>query len=136
MNMADERQKRGGDPGDAIREGMRAFAGVVGAFKEAIEQTFEDLSRSGDLSPERARESAGDAMRRMQQAFDEMRSRVDYVTRKEFDSLRHEVADLRAQFDRHATHVGQATQAGGASSGAPGGAGGTEDRPGTGSTGT
>ena len=98
--MADEGQKRT-DPGDAIREGVRALTGVLGAFKDAIEQTFDDLSKRGDLTPERARESASDAMKRVQDAFDEMRGRVDFVTRREFDALKQEISELRAYIERH-----------------------------------
>ena len=98
--MADE-QKRNPDPGDTIREGVRAVTGILGAFKDAIEQTFNDLSARGDISPERARAAATDAMRRAQDAIDEMRTRMDFVPRKEFDALRTEVTELRAQVERH-----------------------------------
>jgi polyhydroxyalkanoate synthesis regulator phasin len=97
--MADEGQKRT-DPGEAIREGVRALTGILGAFKDAIEQTFDDLSKRGDLSPERAKESASEAMKRVQEAFDEMRGRVDFVTRREYEALKQEVADLRADVAR------------------------------------
>jgi polyhydroxyalkanoate synthesis regulator phasin len=79
--MADD-QKRN-DPGDMFRESVRAVGGVLGAFKEAIEQTFNDLSESGDISPERAREAARDAMKRAQDAVEDMRTRVDFVSRRE-----------------------------------------------------
>ena len=98
--MADE-QRRNPDPGDTIREGVRAVTGILGAFKDAIEQTFNDLSARGDISPERARAAAGDAMKRAQDAIDEMRTRMDFVPRKEFDALRTEVTELRAQVERH-----------------------------------
>jgi polyhydroxyalkanoate synthesis regulator phasin len=109
--MADEGQKRT-DPGDAFREGVRAVSGIIGAFKDAIEQTFTELSDQGDMSPERARDAARDAMRRAQDAVEEMRTRVDFVTRKEFDSLRAEIAALRAQVERHAAQAGHTASAG------------------------
>jgi BMFP domain-containing protein YqiC len=99
--MSDDRQRRT-DPGDAFRESVRAVSGILGAFKDAIEQTFNDLSERGEISPERARDAARDAMKRAQDAVDDMRGRVDFVTRREFDSLRDELADLRARVEQHA----------------------------------
>ena len=97
--MADEQRRT--DPGDTFREGMRAVTGILGAFKDAIEQTFDDLSQRGDISPERARDAARDAMRRAQDAVDDMRTRMDFVPRREFDALRNEVSELRTQIERH-----------------------------------
>ena len=99
--MTGEGQKRT-DAGDAFREGVRALTGILGAFKDAIEQTFDDLTKRGDLSPERARESASDAMKRVQEAIEDMRGRIDFVTRREFDALKLEISDLRLQVERHA----------------------------------
>lgn len=108
--MADEGQgpRRGGtDPGDTLRDGVRAVTGILGAFKDAIEQTFNDLSESGDISPERARDAARDAMKRAQDSVDDMRGRLDFVPRREFDALKAEVATLRAQVERqHGTGAG------------------------------
>jgi polyhydroxyalkanoate synthesis regulator phasin len=126
--MADEQKRT--DPGDALREGVRALTGILGAFKDAIEQTFDDLTKRGDLSPERARESASDAMTRVQQAIDDMRGRVDFVTRKEFDALKAEVAELRAQSQSDAARKpgGTPDPRRGTGDAAPGGLG--DDRPG------
>jgi polyhydroxyalkanoate synthesis regulator phasin len=118
--MADEGQKRA-DPGDAFREGVRAVSGIIGAFKDAIEQTFNELSDQGDMSPERARDAARDAMRRAQEAVEDMRTRVDFVTRKEFDAVRAEIAALRLEVERHAAQGGHHTRSTGgqAQTGAP-----------------
>lgn len=99
--MTDEGHKRGTDPGDAFRDGVRAVTGILGAFKDAIEQTFNDLSEHGDISPERARDAARDAMKRAQDSMDEMRGRLEFVPRREFDALKAEVAQLRAQVEGH-----------------------------------
>jgi polyhydroxyalkanoate synthesis regulator phasin len=135
--MADEGQKRA-DPGDAFREGVRAVSGIIGAFKDAIEQTFTELSDQGDMSPERARDAARDAMRRAQEAVEDMRTRVDFVTRKEFDTVRAEIAALRLEVERHTAQAGHQThstggqgQAGAPAADSPPAPGG-----GTGSTGT
>lgn len=125
--MTDQGQKRT-DPGDAFREGVRAVTGILGAFKDAIEQTFNDLSERGDIAPERARDAARDAMKRAQEAVEEMRGRLEFVPRREFDTLRAEVAELRTQVERHMTHGGHshAGEAGAGSTGAGGfGAGGS-----------
>jgi polyhydroxyalkanoate synthesis regulator phasin len=111
--MADD-QKRN-DPGDMFRESVRAVGGVIGAFKEAIEQTFNDLSESGDIAPDRAREAARDAMKRAQDAVEDMRTRVDFVSRREFDDLKSELTTLRQQMEQHL-----GTTPGGAGGAAPG----------------
>ena len=49
----------------AIRHahGAHAFAervagtGILGALRDAVEQTFDDLTQKGDLSPEKAKEA-------------------------------------------------------------------------------
>jgi polyhydroxyalkanoate synthesis regulator phasin len=127
--MADGQKK--GDPGDVLREGMRAVTGVVGAFKDAIEQTFNDLSARGDIAPDRARDAARDAMKRAQDAMDDMRERVDFVTRREFDELKAEVAALQAQVERHAGSGVHHSHGASGSAHAPGTSG-----SGTGSSGT
>jgi polyhydroxyalkanoate synthesis regulator phasin len=119
--MADGQKK--GDPGDVLREGVRAVTGVIGAFKDAIEQTFNDLSASGDMAPDRAREAARDAMKRAQDAMDDMRERVDFVTRREFDELKAELATLRAQVDGHTTSGAHHSHGAGGSAHEPGTAG-------------
>lgn len=103
--MADPGQKRP-DPGDTFREGVRAVSGILGAFKDAIEQTFNDLSDRGEMSPDRARDAARDAMRRAQDAVDDMRGRLEFVPRREFDALKADVDSLRAQFERHMAQGG------------------------------
>jgi len=90
------------DAGDSLREGVRAVTGILGAFKDAIEQTFNDMSEKGDISPERAKEAARDAMRRAQEAMEDVKGRLDTVPRREFDALKAEVAELRARVDKHA----------------------------------
>jgi polyhydroxyalkanoate synthesis regulator phasin len=131
--MTDERQKRA-DPGDALRDSVRALSGVLGAFKDAIEQTFDDLSERGEISPERARDAAREAMRRAQEAVDDMRGRVDFVTRREHDAIRSEIAELRTQLELHIaqgahhSHGADAASQQPGTSGpgaAPGGAGGS-----------
>lgn len=85
--------------GDAFREGVRSVAGVLGAVVETLEQTFADLRDSNDLSPERAREAARSTVRKAQDTVEELRDRLDFVGRREFDELRAEVQALRAAVD-------------------------------------
>ena len=132
--MADEGKRN--DPGDAFREGVRAVSGILGAFKDAIEQTFNDLSERGDISPDRAKDAARDAMKRAQDAMDDMRGRLEFVPRREFDSLRAEVTELRTQVERHMSHGGHQTSgtgsAAGGGTGTDGSASGGMDSTGTG----
>ncbi|MEX1182966.1 MAG: hypothetical protein WEF86_07000 [Gemmatimonadota bacterium] len=119
--MANEGQKRN-DPGDMLRDGVRAATGILGAFKDAIEQTFNDLSERGDISPDRARDAARDAMKRAQDSVEDMRGRLDFVPRREFEELKAEIAALRAQVERHAAAggTGSGTAGGGVGDGSPG----------------
>jgi polyhydroxyalkanoate synthesis regulator phasin len=132
--MADGQKRT--DPGDTFREGVRAVSGILGAFKDAIEQTFNDLSDRGEMSPDRARDAARDAMKRAQDAVDDMRGRLEFVPRREFDALKAEVDGLRAQVERHMSHGGHQTTGTTGSGGAAGhGAGGTSGQ-GAGGSGT
>jgi polyhydroxyalkanoate synthesis regulator phasin len=83
----------------SLGEGIRSGIGVLAAFKEAIEETIQEASARGDLSPERAKELLGSALHRAQDAAGEVRDRLDLVPRRDFDALREEVALLRARLD-------------------------------------
>jgi polyhydroxyalkanoate synthesis regulator phasin len=134
--MADEGQRRT-DPGDTFREGVRAVSGILGAFKDAIEQTFNDLTERGDISPDRAKDAARDAMKRAQDAVDDMRGRLEFVPRREFDALRADVDGLRAQLERHMTHGAHAAPGtGGAAAAGTGGAPGSPSSTGHGAGGS
>ena len=107
--MAEERKQT--DPGDAFREGVRAVTGILGALRDAVEQTFDDLKERGDISPERAREAARDTMKRAHDAVEEVRERLEFVPRREFDALREEVAELRRVVEEHRAHTVHHTHA-------------------------
>ncbi len=105
--MTDE--QRGRDPGEGLRDGVRAIFGVVGALKDAIEETFQELLDQGELSPERAREAARSTMKRAQETVEDMRDRLDFITRREFEELRDEVQQLRRAIEEQS--AARATQA-------------------------
>jgi len=81
------------------REGFRAWLGVLDAFKEAIEETIDELRQRETLSPERAKEAARSAVRRAQAAMEEARERLDLAPRRELEQLRAEVAELRRRVE-------------------------------------
>jgi polyhydroxyalkanoate synthesis regulator phasin len=95
--MTDDQKRR--DTGDPIRDGVRAITGIVGALRDAIEETFDELRQQGELSPEKAKEAARSTVRRAQEAVDDVRDRLDFVPRRDFDALRDEVAALRRRLD-------------------------------------
>jgi len=97
--MSEEKKRT--DPGEAFREGVRAVTGILGALRDAVEQTFDELKERGDLSPERAREAARDTMRRAQEAVEDVKERLEFVPRREFEELRAQVAALRQELDAH-----------------------------------
>ncbi len=82
---------------EGIKEGVRAVTGMLAALKDAIEETIDDIKVRGDLDPDRAKQAAKDTMNRAQEKFDEMRERVDFVPRKEYEALRAEMDALRAR---------------------------------------
>lgn len=82
---------------EGIKEGVRAVTGILAALKDAIEETIDDIKVRGDLDPNKAKQAAKDTMNRAQSAFDDMKERVDFVPRKEFDALRAEIDALRAR---------------------------------------
>lgn len=92
----DEQQQR---RDDRSREGMSAWAGVLDAFREAIEETVEELRQRSDISPEGAKDAMRTGMRRAESAFGQARERLDFVPRREFESLRADVDELRRRLD-------------------------------------
>lgn len=93
--MAEEsRTGSAGGEGGRRRESVSAWMGVLAAFKEAIEETIDELRERGDLSPERAKEAVRTTMDRAQQAMAETRERFDFVPRREFDALRSRLDDI------------------------------------------
>ncbi|HEY0809738.1 MAG TPA: hypothetical protein VGD49_06225 [Longimicrobiales bacterium] len=104
---------------EGIKEGVRAVTGILAALKDAIEETIDDIKVRGDLDPSRAKQAAKETMNKAQNAFDEMRERVDFIPRKDFDALRAEVDALRARVaaleTKHAGPHGQTSGEGGSS---------------------
>jgi len=104
---------------EGIKEGVRAVTGILAALKDAIEETIDDIKVRGDLDPSRAKQAAKETMNKAQNAFDEMRERVDFIPRKDFDALRAEVDALRARVaaleTKHAGPHGQSSGEGGSS---------------------
>jgi polyhydroxyalkanoate synthesis regulator phasin len=84
----------------SIGEGIRSGIGVLTAFKEAIEETIQEAGSRGDLSPDRAKQFLGEALHRAQDAAADVRERLDFVPRREFDALLREVEELQRRLDR------------------------------------
>ncbi|MEJ2503788.1 MAG: hypothetical protein P8177_10835 [Gemmatimonadota bacterium] len=100
--MTEDRQgqQRRRDMGDDVREGIRAGLGILSALKDAIEETVDDMMDRGELSQERAREAVRTTMERAQEAFDEARTRFEFVPRREYDELAEDVRELRRRVER------------------------------------
>ena len=104
---------------EGIKEGVRAVTGILAALKDAIDETINDIKVRGELDPTRAKQAAKDTMSRAQEAFDDMKERVDFVPRKEYEALRAEVEALRARVAAIETkHAGPHGHAHGATEGA------------------
>jgi polyhydroxyalkanoate synthesis regulator phasin len=93
--MTDEQQPQPQGRRLSIGEGIRNGVGVLTAFKEAIEESIQEASARGDLSPDRAKQFLGDALHRVQDTVVDVRDRLDVVPRREFEALQAEVAELR-----------------------------------------
>jgi polyhydroxyalkanoate synthesis regulator phasin len=96
--MSEESQGEGGRR-MSIGEGIRSGIGVLTAFKEAIEETIQEAGSRGDLSPDRAKQFLGEALHRAQDTVTDVRDRLDFVPRKEFEALLREVEELQRRLD-------------------------------------
>jgi polyhydroxyalkanoate synthesis regulator phasin len=90
---------QGGRRIPSIGEGIRSGIGVLTAFKEAIEETIQEAGSRGDLSPDRAKQFLGEALHRAQDTVSDVRERLDFVPRKEFEALLREVEELQRRLD-------------------------------------
>src|SRR5262245_9937165 len=96
--MSSEEPKSGRDQArDGIKEGVRAVTGFLAALKDAIDETIRDVKASGDLDPEKAKQAMRSTMKRAADAVDDVKDRLDFVTHREFDQLREEVAALSSR---------------------------------------
>lgn len=93
--MTDGTRKPVDEAKEGIKEGVRAVTGILAALKDAIEETIDDIKSSGDMDPSRVKKAAKETMHRAEGAFEDMKERVDFVTRKEHEALRAEVEALR-----------------------------------------
>jgi polyhydroxyalkanoate synthesis regulator phasin len=118
--MTDERKRN--DPGDSFREGVRAVTGILGALREAIENTFDDITDRGDMPGDKAKDAAKETMNRAEDAMNKVRDRLDFATRKEVDELRAEIAELRRRLDAHESGGSTGSTAGTGGSTPPGAA--------------
>lgn len=93
-------EKRRPDAGETVREGVRSIVGILGALKDAIEQSFDDLRQSGERPDDREQTEA-DAPKspadHAKDAVESVRERFDFVTRKELEALREQVERLSAR---------------------------------------
>ena len=104
--MSDEQRRSGiGGIGDGIRTGI----GILNAFREAIEETFQEAVTRGDLSPERARRFMDEAAERLQATLDGARERLEMVPRRDVDELRAELERLRERVERLEERAGPGT---------------------------
>ena len=93
--MSTDEKRR--DPGDAVREGVRSVIGILGALKDAVEETFDELRTGGEATPADAQDAAKSTFQAAQEAVEDVRERLDFITRKEFDALRAQVDELSAR---------------------------------------
>lgn len=99
MSEDSQQQQEGGGRRMSIGEGIRSGIGVLTAFKEAIEETIQEAAERGDLKPERAKELLGEALHRAQDTVTDVRDRLDFVPRKEFEAVLREVEELQRRVD-------------------------------------
>ncbi len=115
--------EEGKRPADAFWDGIKAGFGILGAFAEAFQETFEEALKEKPPGAEGAKDAFREARRRTEEAMEDARRRTeeameqarrrtedfmeqtrdrfDFVTRKEFDTLRGDLAELRHQFEIH-----------------------------------
>lgn len=101
--MNDEKKSARAKVSDGIRQGI----GVLSAFKDALEETINEARERGDLSSDRAKEVMKNALHRAQEAAEGARERLDFVSQKEFDTLRDAVGRIRDRVSRLEGHQGE-----------------------------
>lgn len=94
--MPDEQREQG----ERSRDGFSAWMGVLDAFRDAVEETIDEMRQRSDLSPESARDAVRKTMHRAQSAMEDARERLDLVPRRDLDALREELEALRERVDR------------------------------------
>ncbi len=119
--MAEERK----GARESISGGIRQGIGVLSALKDALEETINEARERGDLSQDRVKEVFRQGLGKAQERAEEARIRFDFVTQREFESLREIVEDLKGRVGRL---EGEGPVGGG---GDPPGESGAEGDPGT-----
>ena len=98
--------------GRRVSDGIKQGLGVLSALKDAIEEAITDARERGDLTPERAREAVRSAMGRVQEAAGDARERLDFVSRKDFDQLKDQLAELKVRLENLERRAAQGPGAG------------------------
>jgi polyhydroxyalkanoate synthesis regulator phasin len=88
-------EQQRGSGRDSLREGIRTAMGLLGALRDELEESLEDLKQKGEFSPDKAKEAVRNAMGRAQETMDGAKERLDFATRRDVESLREEFAELR-----------------------------------------
>lgn len=91
---------------EALQDSLKQKIGVLGAMRDAIEDTIREARERGDLSPDRAKEVMRSALTKAREKAGEAKDALDLVKQKEFDSLRERVDDLKARLTQVERHVG------------------------------
>lgn len=95
----EEGAARGNAGGRRFSDGIRNVNAVLSAFKEAVEESFNEARDRGDLSTERARELVQGALSRAREAAGEAKERLDFVSHRDFEDLTARVEELRVKLD-------------------------------------
>ncbi len=91
---------------EAIEDRLKQGLGMLGAMRDAIEDTIREAKDRGDLSPDRAKEVMRSALNKAQEKAGEAKDALDLVKQKEFDTLKERVEELRARMTRVEDQVG------------------------------
>ena len=103
---------RGGAGGGRFSDGLRNVNAVLSAFKEAVEESFNEARDRGDLSTEKARELVQGALTKARAAAGEAKERLDLVSQREFEELTARVEELRTRVQAVEDRLGGARPSG------------------------
>lgn len=101
-----EGEEAGKGAREALEDRLKQGIGMLGAMRDAIEDTIREAKERGDLSPDRAKEVMRSALNKAQEKAGEAKDALDLVKQKEFDVLRERVDDLKSRLTRVEKHVG------------------------------